>query len=267
MRHPAPFLSMARRPSSAPGRRRVAGLALPLVLSLTLAAPPAEAQALSPEQRAEVVEVMREALKRDPSILRDAIAAIQQAQQQDRAGQQRDAVARHRDALLHDAADPVKGNPRGDVTIVEFFDARCGYCKVLHPVMEQLLREDDRVRLVLKDLPVLGPPSVAASRALLAAQRQDKYLPFQDALLRFRGEPTEAVLKAEAIRAGIDWTRLQRDMEDPSIQARLDTNMALARALQIEGTPALVIGDTLVPGAVDLATLKQLVAQARRNPG
>ncbi len=227
----------------------------------------ASAQSLSPQQRAEVVEVLREALKRDPTILRDAVSAMQQAQQQDRSVSQRGAIATHREALLHDVSDPVKGNPRGDVTIVEFFDVRCGYCKVLHPTMESLLRADGGVRLVLKDLPVLGAASVTASRALLAAQRQNKYLPLQDALMRLRGEPTEAVLQAEAERVGLDWARMQRDMADPTIESRLQGNLDLARALSIEGTPALVIGDTLVPGAVDLATLRKLVAEARRKPG
>jgi protein-disulfide isomerase len=227
----------------------------------------ASAQPLSSQQRAEVVEVLREALKRDPTILRDAVAAMQQAQQQDRSVSQRGAIATHREALLHDVSDPVKGNPRGDVTIVEFFDVRCGYCKVLHPTMESLLRADGGVRLVLKDLPVLGAASVTASRALLAAQRQNKYLPLQDALMRLRGEPTEAVLQAEAERVGLDWARMQRDMADPTIESRLQGNLDLARALSIEGTPALVIGDTLVPGAVDLATLRKLVAEARRKPG
>ena len=135
--------------------------------------------------------------------------------------------------------------------------------------MEALLREDSKVRLVLKDLPILGPNSVLASRALLAAQRQDKYVPLQDALMKLRGEPTEAALQAEAQRAGLDWPRLQRDMQDPALKIRLQENVAMARTLGIEGTPALIIGGKLVPGAVDLPTLRQLVAEARQagKPG
>jgi len=245
-------------------RTKAATLALGAALLLGAAAP-AAAQALSPEQRKEVVDVLREALRSDPSILREAILALQQAEQDDRAGAQRAAIAARADALLRDPADPVKGNPRGDVTIVEFFDARCGYCKTLHPTMEALLREDPQVRLVLKDLPILGPNSLLASRALLAAQRQGKYVPLQDALMRLKGEPTEAALQAEAERAGLDWARLKRDMQDPALQARLQGHLELARAIGIEGTPALVIGGQLVPGAVDLPTLRQLVAQARHE--
>lgn len=240
---------------------RMAALAL---LSLSLSAPLA-AQSLTAQQREEIVDVVRDALRRDPSILRDAIGALQQSEQQNQESARRAALAAHADALFRDPADPVKGNPRGDVTVVEFFDARCGYCKTLHPAMESLLREDGQVRLVLKDLPVLGANSVLASRALLAAQRQNKYAVLYDALMRLRGEPTEAALKVESERAGLDWPRLRRDMDDPAIEARLRNNFALAKALSIEGTPAMVIGSTLVPGAVDLATLRELVAEARRE--
>jgi len=228
-------------------------------------AAPASGEGLSPRQRQEVVEVLRQALRQDPSILREAIVAMQAAEEDNRANAQRSAIATHADALLRNAADPVKGNPQGNVTLVEFFDARCGYCKILHPTMQQLLQADPNIRVVMKDLPILGPSSVVASRALLAAQRQGKYVQFQDALMRLRGEPTEAVLKTEAERIGLDWARLRRDMEDPAIAQRLEANVALAQALSIQGTPALVIGDTLVPGAVDLATLQQLVAKARQG--
>jgi len=249
-------------------RFKAARLALGAALLLGTA-PPLSAQALSPQQREEVVGLLREALRSDPSILRDALMALQQAEQESRDADQRAAITAHEAALLRNPADPVKGNPHGDVTIVEFFDVRCGYCKALHPTMEALLREDPKVRLVLKDLPILGPNSVLASRALLAAQRQDKYAALQDALMRMRGEPTEAALQAEAQRAGLDWPRLQRDMQDPALTARLQEHLALARTLGIEGTPALVIGGRLVPGAVDLATLRQLVTEARRagKPG
>jgi len=236
-----------------------------LVLGGNIALAQDTSRAFSPQQREEIVSILREALKSDPTILRDAIGAMQEAQRAAQEDARREALAANRDALFNDARDPVRGNPRGDVTIVEFFDARCGYCKALHPNMQALLQQDGNSRVVMKDLPVLGPNSVTASRALLAAQKQGKYEPLHDALLRLRTEPTEQVLQAEAQRAGIDWARLRRDMADPAIEARLQANIALAQRLQIEGTPALVIGDTLVPGAVELPQLKQLVAEARRR--
>ncbi|HEY8611989.1 MAG TPA: thioredoxin domain-containing protein, partial [Roseomonas sp.] len=151
----------------------------------------------SPEQRQEIISILREALKSDPSILRDAVGAMQEAQRTEQENTRRETLAASRDALFNDARDPIKGNPRGDVTIVEFFDARCSYCKALHPNMQQLLQRDRNIRVVMKDLPILGPNSVLASRALLAAQKQGKYEPLYDALLRLRTEPTEQVIQAE----------------------------------------------------------------------
>ena len=173
------------------------------------------------------------------------------------------AIAAHAEALFRDPADPAIGNPRGAVTVVEFFDPRCPYCKRMRPVVDELLRRQQDVRWVMKDLPVLGPGSVLASRVLLAAQKQGKYAELHDAVLKLREEPTEPVLRREAERLGLDWARLKRDVEDPSIQRRIDTNSQLAQALQIQGTPAMVIGETLVPGAVDLAALERLVGEAR----
>jgi protein-disulfide isomerase len=133
----------------------------------------------------------------------------------------------------------------------------------MRPVVEELLRRQRDVRWVMKDLPILGPNSVLASRALLAAQRQGKYAELHDAVLRLREEPAEPVLRREAERAGLDWARLKRDMEDPAVQRRIEANTRLAQALQVQGTPAIVVGETLVPGTVDLASLERLVAKAR----
>lgn len=214
-------------------------------------------------QRAEILSILRSALRDDPSLLREALAGLDEADRRDRAQAQRAAIAQNATALFRDAADPSKGNPRGDLTIVEFFDARCGYCKQMHPTMEALLRRDPNIRVILKDLPILGPASVVASRALLAAQRQGRYPQLYDALMALRGEPTESVLRQQAERVGIDWSRLRRDMEDPALQARIDSNLRLAQSLGIEGTPALIIGESLVPGAIDLPALERLVAEAR----
>lgn len=226
----------------------------------------AMAQSFTDAQRDEIIAILREALKRDPSILRDAFAAIQAADERDRGDAQRAGIAARRAALFDNPEDAVRGNPRGDVSIVEFFDVRCPYCKRLHEDMAELLNRDRNVRVVMKEIPILGPASVAAARALLAAQRQGKYAQLHDVLMRSRGEPTEAMIRAEAQRLGLDVPRLLREMQDPAIQRRLDANLALARSLQIEGTPALVIGDALIPGAVPLAQLERLVAEERQRP-
>jgi protein-disulfide isomerase len=243
---------------------------LPLPLLIALAATPAAAQApggtFTPAQRAEIVEILREALRQDPTILREALMGLEAAEQRDRQEARRAAIAQNAAALFQDGTAPARGNARGDVTIVEFFDARCGYCKQLHPALDALLRRDPNVRIVMMDLPILGPNSVLASRALLAAQRQGRYPQLQDALLSLRVEPTEAVLRQQAERVGLDWTRLRRDMDDPAIGRRIEANIRLAQSLGlVVGATADTRGAnaTLVPGAVDLAALERLVGEAR----
>ncbi len=214
-------------------------------------------------QRADIVAIVREALKQDPSILREAVLALQADDGQKSQAAARAAIGSAKNTLVK-ASDPVTGNPQGDVTIVEFFDTRCPYCRRMEPVMTQFLAQDRRVRLVYKDLPILGPASVLGSKALLAAQQQDAYGKMRDAVMQLPPDTTLPQLEATARGLGLDWPRMARDMDDPSLQARLDQNITLARTLGIQGTPALVIGSDLIPGAVDLPDLKKAVAEARR---
>ncbi len=223
----------------------------------------AAAATLSPEQRAEVVQTVRQALHDDPSILRDALAALQADDALRQDASNADAIAAQHAALVADPADAVAGNPAGDVTVVEFYDPRCPYCRQMLPVMAALLQADPQVRLVFKDIPILGPASVLEARALLAAQRQGHYLPFQDAIMHSTATPTAASLRAEAERQGMDAARFERDMADPAVQARLDKNLHLAAALHVDGTPALVIGNRMIPGAIELAELQQAISAAR----
>lgn len=235
-----------------------------LILMLVLALP-ALAQPLSVTQREEVVRIIREALVQDPSILRDAIAAMQAADEAAAAQAAQAALATHRAELERDPADPVAGNPDGDVTVVVFVDPRCGYCKQLHPSLQELVKRDPKLRLVVKDIPILGPNSVLAARALLAAHAQGRHQALLDAVMALRVEPTEAVLKAEAEKIGLDWARLRKDMDSAAVSDRLGVNLALAQTLGVRGTPAIVIGDALIPGAVGLADLQAAVASARQR--
>jgi protein-disulfide isomerase len=135
----------------------------------------------------------------------------------------------------------------------------------MEPTMESFLAQDHRVRLVYKDLPILGPASVLGTKALLAAQKQGAYVKMREAVMRLPPDTTLPQIEAAARGLGLDWPRMQRDMDDPSVQARIDANLKLAHELGIEGTPALVIGDNLVPGAVDLPDLEKAVAEARKG--
>jgi protein-disulfide isomerase len=230
-------------------------LALPLLIALPRLA---AAESFTPAQRGEIVQILRDALKQDPSILRDAIGALRQ----DEARRQAEALRAQAEHLV-DPADPVAGNPQGDVTIVEFFDTNCPYCRRLEPTMASLLAADKGVRLVYKDLPILGPSSTLGARALLAAQRQGGYERLRVALMRPGFVASESSLAVAAQESGLDWPRLRRDMNDPSIERRLAANLSQARALGISGTPALIVGKELLPGAVELAVLRGAVAGAR----
>lgn len=129
--------------------------------------------------------------------------------------------------------------------------------------MTRLLATDHSVRVVYKDLPILGPASILASRALLAAQKQGGYEKLRTLLMQAPPDITEASIRIAAITAGLDWPRLRRDMDDAAIGQRLNANLQLAREIGLEGTPALVIGKRFIPGAADFAELQTAVAEAR----
>jgi protein-disulfide isomerase len=233
-----------------------------LLSGATLAPVPSWADEFTSAQRAEIVAIIRDALKRDPSILREAVVALQADDTDREKTASRSAVLAAKDVLVTEN-DPVAGNPRGGVTIVEFFDVRCPYCRKLEPEMAEFLASDHDVRLVYKDLPILGPASVLGTKALLAARKQDAYVKLRDVLMRMPPDITRAAIETEAKKLGLDSARLLRDMDDPSIQKQIDTNLHLAQRLNIQGTPAMIVGNDLLAGAVDTAELKRAVAQAR----
>jgi protein-disulfide isomerase len=240
------------------------GALLATVLTLGLAAAPAMADGFTAQQRAEIVAVMRAALKADPSILRDAIAALQDEEAQQQQAAARTAIPALAETLTRAPGDPVEGNPQGDVTVVEFTDVRCPYCRRMLPVMAELLRHDHNLRVIYKDVPILGPGSVLGAKALLAAQKQDGYLKLKEAVMTGPAAITAESLRTAAAKTGLDWDRLQKDMADPAVQRRIDANLELAAKLDIRGTPAFIIGRQMLPGALDLAELQDAVVAARK---
>jgi protein-disulfide isomerase len=225
-------------------------------------APRAQTDGFTPAQRAEIVRILREALRTDPSILRNAVAALQadEARAQDRAAQ--DALAKAGPALADTQGDPAAGNPHGRVTLIEFYDLHCPYCRRMAPVMQSLLAARPDLRIVYKDIPILGPGSVLGARAVLAAQKQGGYVKLQQAIMAGPSQITEDTLRDAAMQAGLDWVRLRRDMDDPAIQARIDANLALAQQLGIQGTPAYVVGGAMLAGAMPLADLETAIDRA-----
>ncbi len=224
----------------------------------------AQAAAFTPQQRDEVVTILRDALKRDPSILREAVVALQADDARQQSQVQASTLAALGPQLAHTEGDPVAGNPNGRVTVVEFYDVRCPYCRRMLPVLTSLLRANPDVRLVYKDLPVLGPASVLGARALLAAHKQNGYQKLHDALMSGPSEINDANLEPLAVKLGLNWERMQADMKSPDVQARIDANLAMGRKLDLQGTPIYVVGTTMLPGAVDLAELQDAVTAARK---
>ena len=236
-----------------------------LLALLLVAAPLTTHAALTPEQRAEVMSIVRDAL-RDPALLREALRALDTDDQRQAQTATRNAIAMI-GARLIDSQDPVRGNPLGDVTIVNFYDTRCPYCRQMVPIEAELLRLDPQVRIVDKDLPVLGATSQLEARALLAAQRQGGYYKLQASILKQAAPSTRDTLRADAERLGLDGGRLLRDLDDAAIKQRLAAALEVADQLSIQGTPALIVGDQLLAGAMTLDQLQQAVAAARKLPG
>jgi protein-disulfide isomerase len=238
-----------------------------MVAACAAKANPVSKMAFSSEQRAQIVQIVRDAMKKDPSILRDAIVVVQADNDRIEAQAQHDALANHQD-ILFDANDPFAGNPRGATTIVEFYDPRCPYCRQLSPMLARFVAKDGNIRLVYTDLPILGPASELGSQALLAAARQGRYDALRAALMRSSSEDsedlTEASIRRAAAKLGLDWLRLHQDMESPAIAKQLAANKQLAQDLGIQGTPTLVIGKKIVEGA-DMPTIAAAVANARHD--
>ena len=201
-------------------------------------------------------------LLENPEIVEAALQSLQAKREADERVRVQAAIQDNDEALMAHPMSPVSGNPGGNITVVEFFDYQCGFCKRALPTMEDLLETDANVRVVWKEFPILGPVSRVAALAAMAADRQGLYLPFHLALMR-EAELTEEKIFELAGRTGLDAERLLRDMKDPAIGEYLDETRALAQELGIGGTPAFVIGDRLVPGVIDSARMKQLVAEAR----
>ncbi len=222
---------------------------------------------IDPAQRAATEKIIRDYLLANPEVVIDAIRIYREQVERHQEEMARAALAHRRAALVSDPGSPVGGNPDGDVTIVEFFDYRCGYCKRVLPTIKEALKTDKNLRIVFKEFPILGDQSVFAARAALAVHKLDpkKYEPFHNALMASTGNVSESRVMRLAGELGLDPEAVRKTMDSPEIDARIDSNHQLAQSLNIRGTPAFVIGNELVPGLISLEQLRQLVAQARNG--
>ena len=237
------------------------GLTAALMLGLCVAALAGEVPDAA--RRQEIETIVREYLRAHPEVVLEALQEMERREQERQRVQRVEAIRAHLAQLTQDPGSPVAGNPHGKVTVVEFFDYQCGYCRRQVAELKKLLQADADVRLVYKDLPILGPPSVFAARAALAARKQGKHEALHEALMATKEPLTEEIVLKVATESGLDIARLQKDMADPSVAEALERNFQLQRALNIEGTPALIVGTEFVPGAASVETLKALVERAR----
>lgn len=243
--------------------------ALLIAAALSLASPAvATAQTFSADQRQEIGTVVKEYLLAHPEVLQDVMAEVEKRQAAAEVDKHRAAVAANNATLFSSPHQVVLGNPRGNVTMVEFFDYNCGYCKRALSDMLDLLKTNPNLKFVLKEFPVLGEGSVEAARVAVAARMQDttgkKYIEFHQKLLGGRGQADKARALAVAKDVGFDMARIEKDMGSDEVKKTIDESMKLAEALGVNGTPSYVVGDEVVVGAVGLDALKEKLAAERK---
>jgi protein-disulfide isomerase len=244
-------------------------LAFAAAVSLALAgAAPAVAQSFSADQREEIGKIIKDYLLTHPEVMQDVMAELEKRQQSADAEKHRAAVVENKATLFSSPHQVVLGNPQGNVTMVEFFDYNCGFCKRAMTDMLDLIKTDNNLKFVLKEFPVLGEGSVEAARVAVAARMQDangkKYIEFHQKLLGSRGAADKMRALAVAKEVGFDIPRLERDMGSDEVKKTIEENMKLAEALGVNGTPSYVVGEEVVIGAVGLDTLREKISAERK---
>ena len=217
---------------------------------------------------AHIESVVHDYLMKHPEVIIQAVEAYQANLQADKDKAAKEALTKRESDLLHDPVTQVMGNAASDCAIIEFFDNQCPYCQANEPEIQKLLKDDGKVKLVLKEFPILGEISLVASKAALASVKQGKYPQFHEALLAHKGHYDKAALVDEIAKSvGLNIDQLHKDMDSPEIQAEIDKNLELGRALDINGTPGFVIGDQIIGGASSVDELKKYVSEACKDKG
>ncbi len=241
----------------------------PLVLATGLATAPAIADGIgdmSDAERATFRQEIRDYLLENPEVLIEAINVLE-ARQAEAAGQQdQQLVLSNADALFNSELDWEGGNPDGDIVLVEFMDYRCGYCRRAYPDVTELIETDGNIRIIIKELPILGEQSVLASRFAISTQQvagDDAYYDVHDALMNFRGDYTEDSLRRLAEGLELDADAIMGAMESPEVTAVIAANHELAERMQISGTPSFVMGDQLIRGYLPYEQMADLAEELR----
>jgi protein-disulfide isomerase len=226
-----------------------------------------ERTSFSTDQTRDIEKIVHDYLVAHPEVMIEVMSELEAKQASQEQSQQTKALADNRKAIYSDPTSFVAGNPKGDVTIVEFFDYQCGYCKHAFAPLMDVLKNDGKVRLILKEFPILGPESVIATHAAIAAGKQGKYFEFHQALYRSKGALTDEKILQIAQGLKLDINRLKRDMADPAIEKTIAANEDLARALAIKGTPGFIIGGKIYPGALKAEEFAAIIKDTRESCG
>jgi protein-disulfide isomerase len=237
------------------------------------AGPPAQPKVAAAEgsltqgQRQEVEAVIKDYLLKNPEVLMEAQNALEAKMDKIQAERTAMAIKQNAAEIFRPAASPVVGNAKGDVTVIEFFDYNCPYCKKAFTEVAQLVDKDKQVKLILKEFPILSKGSEEASKVALAAKLQGKYWEMHRALNETQGQTNEAAALRIAEKLGLDMTRLRKDMASPEVKREIDETRALAMKLGIQGTPHFLVGDRVIPGAPEnlLEQIKKNVAEVRKE--
>lgn len=220
---------------------------------------------VDPAQKAAIEDIVRDYLMEHPEVIRDAMNALQARQEAEEAKRQTSAITDNKDKIFNSKNQVVLGNPDGDVTLVEFFDYNCTYCRRAQADMNRLLKEDGKLRVVLKEFPVLGPGSLEAAQVAVAvnAIAPERYLEFHDKMLGDRGQASAARAIAVAESLGIDPDKLREASKEGEVRPTIEEVYAIANSLGLTGTPSYVVGDEVVIGAVGYDALKAKIEAVR----
>jgi protein-disulfide isomerase len=224
--------------------------------------PPSAQEAYSEGSRAAIEQIVREYMVQHPEVLVESMRLYQERERAAERERSKEAVLARTKDLQQEPSSPVAGTA-GGVTVVEFFDYRCGYCKRAEGTITKLMADHPDIRFVFKEFPILGPESSLAAKAGLAADKQGGYLKFHQQLMALRGPITVAAIEELAGSQGLDVAKLKSDMESPDVQAILVRNRDLGRDLGVKATPSFVVGSELVQGVMDTAAFERLIAQAQ----
>jgi protein-disulfide isomerase len=238
-----------------------------LIALIALFVLPAQAAEFNDTQKKELGDIIRQYLLDNPEVVRDAMQELERKQQEAEDSARTDTLKTMAAEIFRSKDDLIGGNPNGKVTMVEFFDYNCGYCKRAFPDVMKMIDADKDLKLVMKEFPILGPGSVYAARAALASRKQGKYWEYHMALMAHEGRIDEAVADQIAAASGLDVKKLKADMEADEVNQVITRNMQLADSLKIQGTPAFIIDETVIPGAVGYEALAAVVKQIRDNGG